>query len=208
MVFYHSPSFIPTLLSSGAPERAPDVSGRWSPTYSYASLSADLLDLVIGEPLLGATESLRLFVADTVVAHVGALERGAVGLSENVVGLDAATEGAGSWNRLALKLAWDLLLNTVENFRGIAVGLRDGATMRGLLLIVEEGISVLREVLLLNEIVALRRVHAVELANGLGRHGLYCTKHTSVTESYLNFLELDCISIANKWKPSCPLLTA
>jgi len=93
--------------------------GPWltgcSPNSSYASLLADLPSLVIREELLSTAERVRLFVVDASVAHVGAIEGCTVGLCEDVVGFNTAAEGACAGNRLALLLAWDFRLNTVED---------------------------------------------------------------------------------------------
>lgn len=62
-------------------------------------------------------------------------------------------------------------LNAVEDRSSLIEGLRGRATRGGLLLVVVEGVGVLLEVLLLNEVVALSRVHAKEIGNVNRRDG-------------------------------------
>ena len=154
----------------------PWLAGGCSPILSYASLLTDLPGLVVSEPLLGATERFGLLIVNTVVTNVRAVERRAVGLREDVVSFDTAAEGASAGDRLALLLASNLCLHTVEDARSLVERLGSRATHGRHLLVVEECVGILLEVLLLNEVVALRGVHAEELADGLGRNGLHFIK--------------------------------
>lgn len=64
----------------------------------------------------------------------------------------------------------------MEDRSSLIEGLRGRATRGGLLLVVVEGVGVLLEVLLLNEVVALSRVHAKEIGNVNRRDGLHCIR--------------------------------
>ena len=141
-----------------------------SPASSNPSILAHLAHLVVGHPLLGAAKGLGLLLVDARAGCAGALQAGTVGLCKDVVSLDARTESARAWDRLALLLALDFVFLSEEDLRCLVEALRSRATLGGNLFVVIESVGSLLEGLVADQRVTLFGLHSVELVELGGRN--------------------------------------
>ena len=142
-----------------------------SPASSNPSVGAHLAHLVVGHPLLRATKGLGLLLVDALARCTGALQAGTVGLCKDVVSLDARTESARAWDRLALLLASHGLFLSEEDLRCLVEALRSRATLGGNLFVVIESVGSLLEGLVADQRVTLvGGVHSIELVKFGGRN--------------------------------------